>query len=153
VVGPLVALVALAAAGTTTYTGESDQGYPVRAVVHDGTIDRIRVRWAAPCDARGYVWGPQATLWFNRQPAPFTVAGERYSDHGRNAVSFSGSRAVMSQRLSGRFVDDAFITGVQSSTVRVFAPHGKKLLGSCSSTVRFRLAPAAPMQAPQLRRR
>jgi hypothetical protein len=146
VVLPAALAVALltSAAPSHTYVGESDQGFPVRAVVRHGAIDRIRVKWAAPCPVTGYVWGPEATMWFNRKPAPFKVSGKRYSDHGTNEFPFRGGRGVMTQRLSGRFSAKS-VSGTQKSTVRVY-DKGGKLLDSCSSKVRFKAAPAVPMQ-------
>jgi hypothetical protein len=132
-----------AAASSNTYVGESDQGFPVRAFLRDGAIDRIRVKWAAPCHAPGYVWGPQATMWFNRMPAPFSVTGQRFSDHGTIKFPFRGGRGVMTQRLSGRFSTLA-LSGTQSTTVRVYRKDGK-LQDSCSSKVRFKAAPSVPM--------
>ena len=134
----------VSAAPSHTYVGESDQGFPVRAVVQNGAIDRIRVKWAAPCHTPGYVWGPEATLWFNRQPAPFTVAGTRFSDHGTNKFPFRGGRGVMTQRLSGSF-SGTLLAGTQTSTVRVYGNDGK-LRDACSSKVSFTVAPAIPMQ-------
>jgi hypothetical protein len=141
----LAALALLPSAPASTYVGETDQGYPARAVVRAGVIDRIRLRWVAPCQTPGYAWGPQGTVWFNRQPAPYTMTGDRFSDGGTNRFRFRGGRAVMTQRLSGRFVDGEFISGVQSTRVRVYSRSGEKL-DSCSSRVRFRVTPAAPMQ-------
>jgi hypothetical protein len=145
VAASLVALSLVSAGGhSDTYLGHSDQGFPVRAVLRQGAIDRIRVKWAAPCQTPGYVWGPQATVWFNRKPAPFKVAGGRYSDHGTVKFPFRDGRGLMRQRLSGRFSAES-ISGVQSSTVRVY-DGDDKLLDSCSSRTRFHAEPAAPMQ-------
>jgi hypothetical protein len=141
----LAALALLPSAPASTYVGETDQGYPARAVVRAGVIDRIRLRWVAPCQTPGYAWGPQATVWFNREPAPYTLSGDRFSDRGTNRFSFQGRRAVMTQRLSGRHVEGESISGVQSTTVRVYSRSGKKL-DACRSKVRFRVAPAAPME-------
>jgi hypothetical protein len=113
-------------------------------VVRGGAIDRIRVKWAAPCPVTGYVWGPEATMWFNRKPAPFKVAGRRYSDHGTNRFPFEGGHGVMTQRLSGRFSAKS-LSGTQKSTVRVYDKSGE-LVDACSSKVRFKTAPAVPMQ-------
>jgi hypothetical protein len=133
-----------AAGSSDTFVGQSDQGFPVRAVVQDGAIDRIRVKWAAACHTPGYVWGPDATLWFNRQPAPFRVAGTRFSDHGTTKFPFRGGRGVMSQRLSGRFSATS-VSGTQTSTVRVYRKDGQQA-DACSSKVRFTVAPVVAMQ-------
>ena len=136
----LIVLSLTSAAASTTYLGETDQGYPARAVVRSGDIDRIRLKWDAPCQTPGYAWGPQGTVWFNREPAPFEVSGKRFSDGGTYKFSFTGGRAVVTQRLSGRFVDGKSVAGTQSSTVRVYDDGGKKL-DSCSSEVRFKAVP------------
>jgi hypothetical protein len=144
VAASLLALALLpAAAHSQAFVGESDQGFPVRAVMHGRTIDRIKVKWSAPCPETGYLWGPEATMWFNREPAPFKVAGRRYSDHGTNRFPFRGGHGVMRQRLSGRFSANS-VTGVQTSAVRVYDKDGKKL-DSCSSKISFRASPKQPL--------
>ena len=131
----LAVAVLSSAAPSHTYVGESDQGFPVRAVVRrDGAIDRIRVQWAAPCPVTGYVWGPEATMWFNRQLCPFKVAGRRFSDHGTNRFPFQGGHGVMTQRLSGRLSAKS-LSGAQASTVRVYDKSG-----SCSTRAARRSA-------------
>lgn len=142
---PLIAALALlpasatAADGTATLVGKSDQGLPASAVLHKGKIDRIKLRWSAPCSISGWVWGPQGTVWFNRQPAPFDVSGRRFSDQGQVERPFQIGKVVMDQKLSGR-VGARAITGVQTSTVRLYDATGTKQ-DECSSKVRFRVAP------------
>lgn len=142
---PIIASLALtsgsahAAAGPTNFVGKSDQGLPVSAVVRKGKIDRIKLQWSAPCSMSGWLWGPLGTVWFNREPAPFDVSGKRFSDKGEVERPFQIGKVVMDQKLSGRMRSNA-ITGVQSSTVRLFDATGKKQ-DECTSTVHFRVAP------------
>ena len=137
----LAALALLpAAAHSHTYVGESDQGFPVRAVLRGEKIDRIRVKWAAPCPGTGYLWGPETTMWLNRKPAPFKVSRGRYADGGTDSFPFQGGHGVIEQHLSGR-VSARALSGTQKSTVSVYGPDGTKL-DSCSSKVRFRVLPA-----------
>ena len=131
-----------AAGGAATFVGKSDQGLPASAVVRKGKIDRIKLRWSAPCSISGWVWGPQGTIWFNRQPGPFDVSGKRFSDQGQVERPFQIGKVVMDQKLSGRVGAHA-ITGVQSSTVRLFDAAGTKQ-DECSSKVHFRVAPKKP---------
>src|SRR3954469_17244498 len=136
----IAALTLLQGAGAaTTFVGESDQGLPVRAVVRDGKIDRIKLTWAADCADSGWVWGPLGTTWFNRQPAPFSVSGKRYADHGKVSRPFQTGTVEMSQRLSGK-LGSRSISGVQKSTVRLINADGKQV-DKCSSTIHFQARP------------
>jgi hypothetical protein len=146
----LAALAALAllpatahgARQATTFVGESDQGLPVSAVMRNGEIDRIKLTWSANCSMSGWVWGPQGTIWFNRKPAPFSVSGKRFSDHGKVTRPFQIGKVALNQRLSGR-VGKHVISGVQTSTVRLFDATGT-MQDSCRSTVRFHARPKSP---------
>lgn len=130
------------AGAPTTYMGKSDQGLSVRAVLHGGKIDRIKLNWAADCSPSGWVWGPQGTIWFNRKPAPFSVSGRRFSDHGTVERPFQIGKVVITQKLSGRMGAKA-ISGAQTSTVRLIDAAGTQQ-DLCRSTVHFRAAPKPP---------
>jgi hypothetical protein len=138
----LIPAGAHAAGKPTTYTGTSDQGLPVSAVIHDGKIDRIKLRWSADCSPSGWVWGPQGTIWFNRAPGPFSVSGKRFSDKGKFERPFQIGKVVISQKLSGRTGARA-ISGVQTSTVRLIDAAGIQQ-DLCSSKVHFHAVPKPP---------
>jgi hypothetical protein len=148
VIAHALAALALIPAGAhgagkpTTFTGKSDQGLPVSAVMHGGKIDRIKLTWSADCSPSGWVWGPQGTIWFNRAPGPFSMKGKRFSDKGRVERPFQIGKVVISQKLSGR-MGAGTISGVQTSTVRLIDAAGTQQ-DLCHSTVHFHAAPKPP---------